>query len=143
MENKKPGNFREAALSHIPPDLIKAMQQKAEITPEDLQKLHDQVLLKGPAIHAAMPGAKAPLPSPGVPTANVPSAPAFLSYAIEGHVINVPLDSAGAAITLFYTLLAFVWGNDKKVAKILKQFDFKFFDANQNQIYPKKGKKNA
>jgi hypothetical protein len=60
----------------------------------------------------------------------------MLSYAIEGHVIQVPLDGVSAGIQLLYTLLAFVWGKDKRIAKILKQFDFKFFDANNIQVYP-------
>lgn len=135
MENKKPTNFKEAALSHIPFDIIKSMEKHTEISGKDLEKLHDEILLKGPAIHAQVPGVKAPLPV--APVAPAPQKPAFLSYAIEGHVINVPLDNVNAAIMLFYTLLSLVWSKDKKVAKILKQFDFKFFDANNVQLYPK------
>lgn len=133
MDEKKPNNFKEAALSHIPPGIIDSMLKQTAVSEKDLQELHDVVLKRGPEIHANIPGNKAPISLPKPEAAK----PATLSYAIEGHVIAVPLDSAGAAIQLFYTLLAFVWSTDKKVAKILKQFDFKFYDANGKQIYPK------
>jgi hypothetical protein len=117
------------------------METHVSIKDEDFKSLQDAILKKGPMIQANIPS-RAPVPAlPDVAPVALPAQPAFLSYAIEGHVINVPLDSAGAAITLFYTLLALVWGKDKKVAKILKQFDFKFFDANKNQIYPKAKKR--
>lgn len=143
MENK-PKNFREGALSHIPFDIIKSMETHTAINEGDYKSLQDTVLKKGPIIHANIPGHVPVTALPAAPVLDLPAAiqPAFLSYAIDGHVINVPLDNVGAAITLFYTLLSFVWSKDKKVAKILKQFDFKFFDANKNQIYPLL-KKNA
>lgn len=134
MESKKPNSFREAALSHIPKEVFEAMEKKATITPLDLAALESVVKSKGPQIQALVNGAKAPAqPAPQA----VLAAPLSLSYAIEGHVINVPTDSVGAAIGLFYTLLTFVWSKDKKVAKILQQFDFKFYDANKQQVFPK------
>jgi|SRR5665213_206444 len=142
MENK-PKNFREGALSHIPFDIIKSMETHTAIKEEDYKSLQDTVLKKGPIIQANIPGHAPVTALPAAPVTDLPyQTPAFLSYAIEGHVINVPLDNVGAAITLFYTLLSLVWGKDKKIAKILKKFDFKFFDANKNQIYPPL-KKNA
>lgn len=151
MENE----FRKQALSHIPFDIIKSMEKETAITEADMKRLHEKVRTSGPALHNApesitpvIPkgGTLAPEIAPSIPpiTSVVPDAlqkPAIMSYAIEGHVINVPVDDAGAAIQLFYTLLAFVWSKDKKVAKILKQFDFKFFDANNVQIYPAKNVK--
>jgi len=139
MENKEPNkapkNFKEAALSHIPFDLIHSMEQQTAVSAADLKALQDAVLKKGPAIQATIPGAQ-----PVAPAQVKPSQPAYMSYAIDGHVINVPVDEVGAAISMFYTLLAFVWSKDKNVAKILKQFEFKFYDSNKKQIYPKVGK---
>jgi hypothetical protein len=143
MENKEPNkapkNFKEAALSHIPFDLIHSMEQQTAVSAADLKALQDAVLKKGPAIQATIPGAQPVAPATVKPA--LPSQPAFISYAIEGHVINVPVDDVGAAISMFYTLLAFVWSKDKNVAKILKQFEFKFYDSNKNQVYPKGGKR--
>lgn len=136
--NKAPKNFKEAALSHIPFELFQSMEKHATVSETDMKALHDTVMKKGPAIQAAIPGAKVPTVAP-MPTAN--TQPAYMSYAIDGHVINVPVDEVGAAISMFYTLLAFVWSKDKNVAKILKQFEFKFYDSNKNQVYPKVGKR--
>jgi hypothetical protein len=145
MENdsgKKP-------LSNIPFGILQSMQKQTAITDEDLERLQQKVRVHGPALHAHPESIKPIIPKdeqlPGTIVTPVPTMlqkPAIMSYAIEGHVIQVPLDSVGAGIQLFYTLLAFVWGQDKKIAKILKQFDFKFLDANNVQIYPPL-KKNA
>ena len=41
----KDNSFRSKALSHIPPDLIRAMEQKAEITPMDMEALRNSIEL--------------------------------------------------------------------------------------------------
>src|ERR1035437_6631573 len=136
IPNKTPNNFKEAALSHIPFELFQSMEKHATVSAADMKALHDTVMKQGPALHAAVPGAQvAPVAPVAKPT--LPAQPAFMSYAIKGHVITIPTDEVGHAIMMFYTLLALVWSADKKVAKILKQFEFKFYDVNRKQIYPK------
>lgn len=138
---EKPKNFKEAALSHIPSELIVAMQKESIVTQTDLEALDRVVRKEGPKLRASIP-ANVQVPTQAiVETPVIPTQPASLSYAIEGHVINVPTNELGAAVVLFYTLLSLVWSKDKKIAKILKQIDFKFFDANKVQIYPKGKKK--
>ena len=145
MEN----NFSKQALSHIPFDIFQSMGKETAITESDMQKLQEKVHKHGPALYANPESIRPNIPKeeqlPDTPKILAPiraqPKPATMSYAIEGHVIEVPLDSTGAAIQMFYTLLAFVWGKDKKVAKILKQFDFKFYDVNGVMIYPAKKKK--
>jgi hypothetical protein len=151
MENDKSNEKpKSGVLSNIPPGIIISMQKQTAITDQDLDSLRDKVVKHGPALRAN-PSSIVPnlpeeehLPNRPSPVAPIPQKPATMSYAIEGHVIEIPLDNVSAAIGLFYTLLAFVWSKDKAVAKILKQFDFKFFDANRKQIYPpiKKNVKN-
>lgn len=143
MSEEKPKNFKGAALSHIPPGFLESMQKQVAVNEEDMKRLHDKVVKHGPALHAnptsivpkLTSGEQLPQETTPVPVPQPPQ-PATMSYAIDGHVINVPKEDVGAAIMMFYTLVALVWSKDKHVAKILKQFNFKFFDANQNQIYP-------
>ncbi|MGH7974918.1 MAG: hypothetical protein ACREBR_05285 [bacterium] len=158
MENEKPKDVLKAkALSHIPFDVQLSMSKQMAVDESDLKALQEKVLKHGPALQAnpssivpklhpseRLPDETSTVPVPQSGSLALPAAvPAFISYAINGHVINVPTDEAGAAIMMFYTLLTFVWSKDKDVAKILKQFDFKFFDSNKQQIYPKlkRGKK--
>ena len=136
IPNKTPNNFKEAALSHIPFELFQSMEKHATVSEADMKALHDTVMKQGPALHAAVPGAQVPPPAPTAKPVS-PTQPAFMSYAIAGHVITLPTDEVGHAIMMFYTLLALVWSKDKNVAKILKQFEFKFYDVNRKQIYPK------
>ena len=77
---------------------------------------------------------------PTSPQPTVPQQEAYVSLAVDGYVIKIPSDATKAAIVMFMYLLATVWSKDKKVAKILKQFNFQMFDANNVRIYPK-GKK--
>lgn len=138
---KKLEPLKKAALSHIPFDILLSMEKQTAISSADLAALQDTVLKKGPAIRASVPGA-VPTSQSMVAPSTLPSQAASMSYAIDGHVINLPMDRTGAGIELFYMLLAFVWSRDKNVAKILKKVDFKFYDANNVQIFPKL-KKNA
>lgn len=147
MSDEQPNNFKKKAVSHIPFDVLLSMEKQTAIQADDLKRLQEKVIKHGPALHAnpssiipnvpveeRLPGTPSSIPAP-MPTPI--QQPTMLSYAINGHVVQVPAnDEHGAAIMLFYTLLAFVWGKDKNVAKILKQFDFKFFDANKKQVYP-------
>ena len=130
MESKKPNSFREAALSHIPMDVVSSMIKETAVSTDGLS-----------ALEAIARNGGAQLLPKKIDAAS--KSPTYISYAIDGHVISVPADQVGAAIAMFYTLLALVWSKDKKVAKILKQFGFEFFDSNKKQIYPPLRKKNA
>jgi hypothetical protein len=139
MEN----DFTKKALSHIPFDVLYSMEKETATTEEDFQRLQEKVRRHGPALRANPESIRPHVPKnellPSTPEPSLPVAAqklATMSYAIDGHVITVPLDDVGAAVMLFYTLLAFVWSKDKKIAKILKQFNFRFMDANGVQLYP-------
>lgn len=126
MNEQKHNTFKKAALSHIPNNILASMEKQTAIREDDFKKLQEKILEHGPTLHAQTFENKQDIANPK-----------FMSYVINDHVVQVPLnDEIGAAVTLFYTLLAFVWGKDKQIAKILKQFNFKFFDINQVQVYP-------
>lgn len=123
MENKKPNNFREAALSHIPNDILASMTKAAAVTTDGLSPLEAIAKNTGTQL----------LPQ----KVDAPVAPKHISLAVDGHVIKIALDPTQGAVTMLLYLLATVWSKDKKVAKVLKQFNFHFFDENNIQIYPK------
>lgn len=118
--------FEKKALSHIPKDILASMTKETSVDVTGMSPLEAIYKEKG-KLFPKPTDTKMPM---------APEKPALMSYAIDGHVITVPTDSVGAAISMFYTLVAFVWSKDKKVAKILKQFDFKFLDSNGSQVYP-------
>ena len=68
---------------------------------------------------------------------DAPVQPKYILLAVDGHVIKVSIDPTSGAVTMLLYLLATVWSKDKKVAKVLKQFNFHFFDENNIQLYPK------
>jgi hypothetical protein len=68
----------------------------------------------------------APTPVPSAP--QIPSSPLI---GIDGYVL--PAD----ALTLMMYLISTTLSKDKKIQKILKAFNFKFYDINGVQIYPK------
>jgi len=122
MENPKPNNFKEAALSHIPSDIIASMQRETAVKTEGMTGLEAIRVNSG---------------SPMLPKApEMPIKDASVSVAVDGKVIKVALNPTEGAVTMLLYLLATVWSKDKKIAKILKQFNFHFFDANNVQIYP-------
>lgn len=122
MENKKPNNFKEAALSHIPSDIIASMQRETAVKTEGLTGLE--------AIRSN--GGDSMLPK----QVDMQVEKASAAVAVNGKVIKVALNPTDGAVTMLLYLLATVWSKDKKIAKILKQFNFHFFDANNEQIYP-------
>lgn len=122
MENPKPNNFKEAALSHIPMDIITSMQKQVAVKTEGMTGLEAIRENKGESMLPQQADTKAEKPS--------------VSIAVDGKVIKVALNSTDGAVTMLLYLLATVWSKDKKIAKILKQFNFHFFDANNEQIYP-------
>lgn len=122
MESDKPKNFKEAALSHIPMDIITSMQRETAIKTDGMSGLE--------AIRAS--GGDSMLPK----QIDKQVEKASVVVAVNGQVIKVALDPTSGAVTMLLYLLATVWSKDKKVAKILKQFNFHFFDANNEQIYP-------
>lgn len=123
MENEnKPKNFREAALSHIPADLIASMTKQTAVKTEGMSILE--------AVTANGAGDLLPKkPEMAIKDASV-------SVAVDGKVIKVAINPTEGAVTMLLYLLATVWSKDKKIAKVLKQFNFHFFDANNIQIYP-------
>ena len=123
MENEnKPKNFREAALSHIPADLVASMMKQTAVKTEGMSILE--------AVSANDAGDMLPK-KPEMPIQD-----ASVSVAVDGKVIKVALNPTDGAVTMLLYLLATVWSKDKKIAKVLKQFNFHFFDANNAQIYP-------
>jgi len=128
MEDKKPNNFREAALSHIPQDLVASMQQSTKVEVDGLTGLEAISKTTSSKLLPQKPEMK----------------PQYVSLAVDGHVIKVAVDPTEGAVTMLLYLLATIFSKDKKVAKILKQFNFAFYDQNGIQLYPRqKGKKNA
>jgi hypothetical protein len=123
MENKKPNNFREAALSHIPPNLVASMIKETAIDPSGLTALEAIAKHTGTQLRPQ--------------EVDAPVVPKYVSLAVDGHVIKVSVNPNEGAITMLLYLLATVWSKDKKVAKVLKQFNFHFFDENNIQLYPK------
>lgn len=126
MENKEPKNFKEAALSHIPPELASSMLRETTVRTEGLSPLEAIAKEVG----------KGPLPQ----KADVP-AKQYVTIAVDNTAIKVSTDPFEGAMTLFAYLLATVWSKDKKIAKILKNFNFSFQDANGQIVYPKQKKK--
>lgn len=117
----KPKNFQEAALSHIPQDIIASMQQTTKVTTEGLTGLEAIAKNIGTELLPKQPEMK----------------PQYVSLAVDGHVIKIALDPTEGAVTMLLYLLATVFSKDKKIAKILKQFNFAFYDQNGVQLYPK------
>ena len=122
MDDQKPNNFKEAALSHIPMDIITSMQKQTSVKTEGLTGLE------------AIAASGSPTMLPKQPTMQAKDA--HVSVAVDGKVIKVALNPTEGAVTMLLYLLATVWSKDKKIAKILKQFNFHFYDANNEQIYP-------
>jgi len=121
MENK-PKTFKDAALSHIPQDIIASMTKQSAISTDGLSPLEAiaKELGKGP-----------------LPVKSEVSKEQFVTIAINNTAIKVSTDPYQGAMTLFAYLLATVWSKDKKIEKILKSFNFSFQDANGQIIYPK------
>ncbi len=126
MENK-PKTFKDAALSHIPLDIVASMTKQSAVSTDGLTGLEAIAKELG----------KGPLPI----KSEIPK-DQFVTIAINNTAIKVSTDPYQGAMTLFAYLLATVWSKDKKIAKILKSFNFSFSDANGQLIYPRqKGKK--
>ena len=145
MENKKPNNFKEAALSHIPPEFLVAMEKQSHISSEDMEHYNSEVKRLGPQIQAGVRNTKLPpadqkaIPQEPVKSQEEP----FKIIAINNVAIKVPADPWQASLTMVMFLLATVWSKDKKVAKVLKAFNFSLQDCNGAILYPpqKKAKK--
>jgi len=119
---EKPKNFKEAALSHIPDDIIRSMQASIGVKTEGMSILE--------AIRANDAGTMLPK------QVEEQVAAASTVVVVNGQAIKVALEPTNGAVTMLLYMLATVWSKDKKIAKILKQFNFHFFDANNVQIYP-------
>jgi len=131
MENNKPPkpkNFKEAALSHIPADIVASMQASMGVKTDGMSVLE--------AITANDVGTMLPKQI----AEQVENASTVV--VVDGQAIKVAFEPTNGAVTMLLYMLATVWSKDKKIAKILKQFNFHFFDANNVQIYPPV-KKNA
>jgi hypothetical protein len=131
MEENKSKDFKSQALSHIPADLVQSMLQSTKVDVEGVGGILEAIAKNTPKT--------SPLPV----TQPIPQQDQFVTVAIDNVAIKVPVDSYKAAMTLFCYLLATVWSKDKKIAKILKSFNFSFSDANGAILYPKqkRGKK--
>jgi hypothetical protein len=123
-------SFKNKALSHIPLDIQRKMMESTKVETEGLGSILE-------ALAKNVPSAS---PLPQKPEAS--TQPQFITVAIDNVAIKVPVDSYKAAMTLFCYLLATVWSKDKKVAKILKSFNFSFSDANGAILYPKQKRGN-
>jgi len=130
VENDQPNSFKANALSHIPNHIIESMQRQTGVKTAGLTGL-EAIAVNGGT----------PLLPPPTPMAQAPTKKLTVSLAVDGHVIEVPINPTDGAVMMLLYLLATVWSKDKKVAKVLKQFKFEFFDANGTKIYPKKNVK--
>jgi hypothetical protein len=129
MNDLKKDTFESKALSHIPKDILDSMIKETKVDTEGMGGILDAVSKITPK--------SSPLPQKG-------DAPAkqYITVAIDSVPLKVSTDPVEGAMTLFAYLLATVWSKDKKVAKVLKAFNFSLQDANGQIIYPKqKGKK--
>lgn len=131
MEDNK-NDFKSKALSHIPQELISSMLNEVKVETAGMGIL-DALAKNTPKT--------SPLPiMPKVET--VPIEKPSKIIVVDGVAIKVSLDPYEGAMTLFAFLLSTVWAKDKKVAKVLKAFNFSFSDCNGEVLYPKKkGKK--
>jgi len=125
MEENKPTNFKEAALSHIPASVVESMRRQSAVSTEGMSILEALTKNGGPKM---IPEQHA--------VASQPVQKSSMSLAVDGRVIRISLDPTEGAVTMLLYLLATVWSKDKKIAKVLKQFNFHFFDENKNQLYP-------
>lgn len=122
-------SFKNKAMSHIPLELQQSMLREVNVPTDGLSPLE--------AIARAT-ASTSPLPQ----KAEVPQQEQFIMVAIDNVAVKVSTDPYKAMQTLFAFLLATVWSKDKKIAKVLKAFNFSLQDANNRVIYPlKKGKK--
>jgi hypothetical protein len=133
MEENKPKDFKSAALSHIPQDIISSMMKSTQVQTDGLSPLEAIAKELG----------KGPLP---MAPASAPQQEQFMPIAVDGLVINVPADPFKASIVMISYILATMANKDKKIAKILDQFHFQMKDYNGIEIYPisakqKRGKK--
>jgi len=121
MDDQKPNNLK-GPLSYIDADLLAMMSESTKVKTEGMTGLE------------AIAASGSPTMLPKQPTMQAKDA--HVSVAVDGKVIRVALNPTEGAVTMLLYLLATVWSKDKKIAKILKQFNFHFYDANNEQIYP-------
>ena len=129
MENNKPKNFREAALSHIPLELQQSMLRGTKVETEGMGFL-EAIAKNTPKV--------SPLPQkPEVPKDN------FTTIVVNNTALKVSKNPYEASLTMLLYLAATVWSKDPKVAKVLKAFNFSLQDCNGAILYPKqkRGKK--
>lgn len=124
MDEKK--NFKEAALSHIPLELQQSMLRETSTETAGMSIL--EAISKNTS--------KSPIPQ----KVEAPQQEQFISLAVDGNVIKIPADATKGAVVMLMYILAMELSKNKKIAKILKQFNFTLFDANNVQIYPRKKK---
>jgi len=129
MDDKKPNSYKEAALSHIPKSIVDSMLRQEAVSVDGMSPLEAIAKTLG----------KGPLPS----KPETSTQPQFMTIAIDNVALKVPTDPWQASMTMLMFLTATVWSKDKKVAKVLKAFNFSLQDANGAILYPKqkKGKK--
>ena len=125
MENKKPNNFKETALSHIPKGIIDSMMRQETVSVEGMSPLEAITKTLG----------RGPLPA----ETHVPVAPPqeqFTTIVINNTALKVSKNPYEASLTMLLYLAATVWSKDKKVAKVLKAFNFSLQDCNGAILYP-------
>src|ERR1700688_2393095 len=125
---EKPKNFKEAALSHIPQSIVDSMTRQAAVPTDGMTAIEAIAKTTGAQL----------LPQ----KVDAPVKPKYISLAVDGHVIKVALDPTEGAVTMLLYILATISSKDKKIAKVLKQFNFHFFDENNIQLYPKVKKRD-
>jgi hypothetical protein len=124
-------SFKNKALSHIPKSVVDSMMRQESLSIDGLSPLEAIAKTLG----------KGPLPQKSESSIQ----PQFMTIAINDVALKVPTDPWQASMTMLMYLAATVWAKDKKVAKVLKAFNFSLQDANGAILYPKqkqsKGKK--
>jgi hypothetical protein len=128
MENQKPNNFKEAALSHIPQEFIQSMLKETKVETDGMGFL--EAIAKNTSSTAI------------TQKAEIPQQEQFTTIVINNVALKVSIDPYKGAMAMLLYLAAMAGAKDKKVAKVLKAFNFNLQDANGVIIYPKqKGKK--
>ena len=121
-------SFKNKALSHIPKSIADSMMKQSSVDTNGAGSILE-------AISKLTPSAS---PFPQKPEAS--TKPQFMTIAIDNVALKVPTDPWQASMTMLMYLAATVWSKDKKVAKVLKAFNFSLQDANGAILYPKQKK---
>jgi hypothetical protein len=124
-------SFKAKALSHIPLDIQRSMLESTKVTTEGVSGILEALAKNVPS------ASPLPIQKPEVARDN------FTTIVVNNTALKVSTNPYEASLTMLLYLAATVWSKDKKVAKVLKAFNFSLQDCNGAILYPpqKKAKK--